>query len=81
MKNLIKILVVTIYSKHLYLILVYLNIMYIYFSYSIFDFIFFIGIIILFPLLILIIGWFENGSPLFTQPRIGKNQKKFICKI
>ena len=41
----------------------------------IFDlFLSFIGIIILFPLLILllIIGWFENGSPLFTQPKLVK---------
>ena len=47
----------------------------------IFDLFFsFIVIIILFPLLklLLIIGWLENGSPLFFQPRIGKNQKKFI---
>ena len=47
----------------------------------IFDLLFsFLGIIILSPLLILllIIGWLENGSPLFTQPRIGKNQKQFI---
>ena len=38
-----------------------------------------IGIIILFPLLVLIllIIWLENGSPLFLQLRVGKNKKPF----
>ena len=39
-----------------------------------------LGIIFLSPILIisLIIGWFDNGSPLFSQPRIGKNQRLFV---
>ncbi len=38
------------------------------------------GLVILSPILILllIIGFFENGSPLFKQYRIGKNQKLFL---
>ena len=46
-----------------------------------FDFLFsFLGLIILFPILILllIIGFFENGSPLFKQKRVGYNQKVFL---
>jgi O-antigen biosynthesis protein WbqP len=46
-----------------------------------FDFLFsFLGLIILSPILILlwIIGFFENGSPLFKQKRVGYNQKFFI---
>ena len=39
----------------------------------------FLGLTILSPILfiLLIIGLFENGSPLFKQYRIGKNQKPF----
>jgi len=38
-----------------------------------------IGLILLSPVLILIylIGLFDTGSPLFTQQRLGKNQKSF----
>ena len=46
-----------------------------------FDILFsFIGLIILFPLLIFIffIGLFENGSPLFIQERAGYNLKSFF---
>ena len=46
----------------------------------IFDFLFsLIGLILLFPLLILIflIGLFDNGSPLFIQKRVGYNFKFF----
>jgi len=46
-----------------------------------FDFLFsFLGLIILSPLLILlgIIIFFENGSPLFKQYRVGHNQKLFL---
>lgn len=46
-----------------------------------FDFIFsLVGLIILFPLfvLILLIGFLENGSPLFIQKRIGRNLKPFV---
>ena len=44
------------------------------------DFLFsLIGLIFLFPLLILIffIGLFDNGSPLFIQKRVGYNLKSF----
>ena len=44
------------------------------------DFVFAVmGIIILLPIFILIwiIGLFENGSPIFTQTRIGYLQKNF----
>ena len=47
----------------------------------IFDFSFsLIGLILLFPLLILIFlfGLFNNGSPLFTQKRVGQNLKSFL---
>ncbi len=47
----------------------------------IFDFFFsLLGLIFLSPILIitLIIGWFDNGSPLFFQPRIGRYQRSFI---
>ena len=47
----------------------------------IFDFLFsLIGLIFLFPLLILIflIGLFDNGSPLFIQKRVGQNLKSFL---
>ncbi len=39
-----------------------------------------IGLIILFPLLILlwIIGFIDNGSPLFMQKRVGLNLKLFV---
>ena len=46
-----------------------------------FDFLFsFIGLFILSPILILlfVIGLIENGSPLFKQYRVGKNQKLFL---
>lgn len=45
------------------------------------DFFFsFLGLMIFSPILIIlfIIGWFENGSPLFTQIRVGLNQKSFL---
>ena len=45
-----------------------------------FDFLFsLIGLIVLFPLLILIflISLFDNGSPLFIQKRVGYNLKSF----
>jgi lipopolysaccharide/colanic/teichoic acid biosynthesis glycosyltransferase len=45
------------------------------------DFLFsFLGLIILLPILIIlwIIGFFENGSPIFKQKRVGYNQKLFI---
>lgn len=44
------------------------------------DFIFaFIGILILSPLIVflLILGYFDTGSPLFFQERLGKGQKRF----
>tara|TARA_Y100000389_G_scaffold157647_1_gene158846 strand:- start:8954 stop:9499 length:546 start_codon:yes stop_codon:yes gene_type:complete len=47
----------------------------------IFDFSFsLIGLILLFPLLILIFlfGLFNNGSPLFVQKRVGQNLKSFL---
>lgn len=47
----------------------------------IFDFFFSLfGIIFLSPLfiLILIIGLFENGSPIFSQKRVGRNQRTFL---
>ena len=39
-----------------------------------------ISLIILFPLLILILilAWFDIGSPLFFQKRVGLNQKNFM---
>lgn len=45
-----------------------------------FDFLIsFLGLVILSPIIILlfILGFFENGSPLFLQKRIGCNQKIF----
>ena len=45
------------------------------------DFLFsFFGLIFLSPILILlfIIGFFENSSPIFKQPRVGYNQKLFF---
>jgi lipopolysaccharide/colanic/teichoic acid biosynthesis glycosyltransferase len=45
-----------------------------------FDFIFsFLGIIILSPLLVIlfIIGYFDTGSPLFRQQRVGRNKVSF----
>ena len=45
-----------------------------------FDFLIsFLGLVILSPILILlfVLGFFENGSPLFFQKRIGFNQKIF----
>lgn len=37
------------------------------------------GLLLLWPLLILIalVGWFDNGSPLFKQVRVGRFQKPF----
>ena len=46
-----------------------------------FDFLLsFFGLFFLSPILILlfVIGFFENGSPLFVQPRVGYNQKLFL---
>ena len=45
------------------------------------DFFFsFLGLVFLSPILIIlfIIGWFENGSPLFTQIRVGRYQRSFL---
>lgn len=38
-----------------------------------------IGLLLTWPILVvlLIIGYFDNGSPLFFQNRVGKNQKSF----
>ena len=47
----------------------------------IFDFFFsFLGLLILSPILIIIfiIGWLDNGSPLFIQERVGRYQRSFI---
>lgn len=40
----------------------------------------FIGFLILLPILILIIilGYFDTGSPIFCQTRVGKNQQPFM---
>ena len=40
----------------------------------------FLGLIFLLPILIIlfIIGFFENGSPLFFQTRVGRHQRSFI---
>jgi lipopolysaccharide/colanic/teichoic acid biosynthesis glycosyltransferase len=46
-----------------------------------FDFLFSsFGIIFLSPLLIIIwiVGWFDNGFPVFKQLRVGQNQRPFI---
>ena len=45
-----------------------------------FDFIFsFFGFLLLFPffIIICIIGFFDTGSPIFAQERVGKNKKPF----
>lgn len=45
-----------------------------------FDFIFaFFGLLLLWPILLvlIIIGYFDTGSPLFFQTRVGRNQKPF----
>ncbi len=45
-----------------------------------FDFIFAgLGLIVLFPvlLILIIIGYFDTGSPFFVQERVGKNKKPF----
>jgi lipopolysaccharide/colanic/teichoic acid biosynthesis glycosyltransferase len=45
-----------------------------------FDFIFsLVGLVILSPILVIILlfGWWDTGSPLFFQTRVGKNQKPF----
>ena len=47
----------------------------------IFDLFFsFLGLLILSPILIIIfiIGWLDNGSPLFIQERVGRYQRSFI---
>lgn len=38
-----------------------------------------LGVVALFPILILVVffAWLENGSPIFLQQRVGKNQKPF----
>tara|TARA_B100000795_G_scaffold269901_1_gene261028 strand:+ start:11817 stop:12338 length:522 start_codon:yes stop_codon:yes gene_type:complete len=40
----------------------------------------FLGLVFLLPILIVlfIIGFFENGSPLFFQTRVGRHQRSFI---
>lgn len=46
-----------------------------------FDFLFaFIGILFLWPIFIVIciIGYFDTGSPVFRQTRVGRNQKPFV---
>ncbi len=46
----------------------------------IFDFVFsFLGLLFLWPVLIIIciVGYFDTGSPIFQQVRVGKNQKPF----
>lgn len=46
----------------------------------IFDFIFALsGLIVGFPILLVvtILGYFDNGSPIFRQERVGKNKKTF----
>ncbi len=45
-----------------------------------FDFIFAsLGLIVLFPvlLILIVIGYFDTGSPFFVQERVGKNKKPF----
>ena len=45
------------------------------------DFFFsFFGLVFLSPILIIlfIIGWFENGSPLYTQIRVGRYSRSFL---
>ena len=39
----------------------------------------FLGVLVTFPifLLVVIIGYFDTGSPIFIQERVGKNQKLF----
>ena len=47
------------------------------------DFIFsVIGLTLLFPILVVvtIMGYFETGSPIFIQERVGKNKKPFKLK-
>lgn len=38
-----------------------------------------LGLVFGFPLLVIlmIVGWFDTGSPLFTQVRVGKNKQAF----
>ncbi|MFV0447978.1 MAG: sugar transferase [Vibrio sp.] len=46
----------------------------------IFDFLFsFFGLLFLWPILLIIfvLGYFDTGSPIFRQERVGKNQKPF----
>lgn len=47
----------------------------------VFDFIFsFLGLLFLWPVLLvlIVIGYFDTGSPLFFQTRVGRNQQPFI---
>ena len=44
------------------------------FSLSLFGFVFLSPILII----LFIIGWFENGSPLYTQIRVGRYQRSFL---
>ena len=51
-----------------------------YFIIRIFDFVMaFFGLFITFPILIIIaiIGYFDTGSPIFIQERVGKNKRAF----
>lgn len=46
----------------------------------VFDFLFsLIGLLLIFPILIvlIIIGYFDTGSPIFKQERVGKNKRPF----
>ena len=46
----------------------------------IFDFLFsFFGLLFLWPILLIIcvLGYFDTGSPIFRQERVGRNQKPF----
>lgn len=38
-----------------------------------------IGLLVLSPvlLLVIVIGWFDTGSPIFRQPRVGRNKRTF----
>ena len=45
-----------------------------------FDFIFaLLGLVFCFPVLLLLamVGWFDTGSPIFRQERVGRNKKPF----
>lgn len=46
-----------------------------------FDFVFaFLGLVFGFPLLLIVyvLGYFDTGSPLFMQERVGRNKKPFV---